>query len=172
MEVIEHEQVLLEKLSNCSRKRYRVVDFCEDAAISRRLFYLRYHNMSDMFTEVLKIQIRRTLRSNSGESITQMFFRMLEKIKKNKIFYANIRLISKDPRIFYHNLRKEYAQAIENYLRPRGAFSVTQVEMVANGIYAIIDNWVLHECEHPIVDVFQSIRILLDDLTRKINRNK
>ncbi|WP_158593159.1 hypothetical protein [Lactobacillus sp. ESL0246] len=69
--------------------------------------------------------------------------------------------IAKDLREFYQVLNKELAHAIELYMRPRGAFSVRKIELVSNGIYAIVLNWVLNECKNDIRDIYQCIYLLL-----------
>ncbi|MBA1392868.1 hypothetical protein EQ500_03130, partial [Lactobacillus sp. XV13L] len=161
MELTRTERILLSRLSKHSKARYTVVDYCRDAKIHRGNFYNHYHDICDLFVSVIRLRLRRTLRSSDGETIGQMFYRMLVKIRENKIFYMNILLITKNPRAFYDDLKKELAQAIENYLRPRGAFSVRQVQLVAMGIYAVVYNWLVHECKHDIRDVYQCIDLLL-----------
>lgn len=170
MKLTKFEKVLRDGLSKNVVEHYTVMNFCKEAKVSRGYFYTRYSNITDLFASVMTIQLRRTLRSSKNETMGEMFFRMLLKVKESHIFFLNIILISKDPRGFYEVLRKELAQAIENYLRPRRAFSVRQVELVANGIYAITYNWIIHECKHDIRDVYQCINLLLTNLNR-IKRN-
>lgn len=169
---IKFEQVLMNKLSNRTVEKYTVVEFCKEANIDRTFFYQRYKNICDLFASIMALQLRRTIRSQDEERLNNIFFRLLQKIKANKIFLFNIILISKDARCYYEVLRKEIATGIENYLRRHGAFSVRQVELVADGIYAIIFNWVLQECKYDIKDIYQSIDLLLRTIekTKKISK--
>ncbi|WP_278960545.1 TetR/AcrR family transcriptional regulator [Lactobacillus apis] len=171
MATIKFEEVLKGDLSKSIVRKYTVIDFCKKAGIERGSFYQRYGNICDLFASVMVLQARRTLRGLEKESIEAMIFRMLEKVKANKYYFLNIILISKDSRVFYDVLRKEIALAIENYMRPRGAFSVRQVELVANGIYAITYYWILNECKHDIRDVYQCIGLLLKNInkTKKVS---
>lgn len=170
MKLTKTEQVLVFELSRYSVEKYTVTKFCQKLDINRGAFYRRNSNICDLFTSVLTLQTRRALRSVGNESMDRMFYRMLKKIKENKTFYGNLHRIAKDPPLFYRVLRKEYALAIENYMRPRGPFSVRKVELVANGIYAIIFNWVVDECRHDIRDVYQSIHLLLTHIEQTIRR--
>lgn len=169
---IKFEQVLLAKLSSHIVSKYTVVDFCKEAEIERSYFYTRYENICDLFASVMALQLRRELRGKEKEKLNSIFFHMLEKIKMNKYFFLNIILISKDSRGYYEVLRKEIANAIENYLRPRGTFSVRQVDLVASGIYAIIYNWILHECKYDIRDTYQCISLLLNNIDRTKRNTK
>ncbi|RHW51473.1 hypothetical protein DS833_01020 [Lactobacillus bombicola] len=164
MITIKAEHILQNKLSNNIVHRYTVISFCADANINRGVFYHYYRNISDLFISVLSLQIRRALRSVSNETIEKLFYQILIKIRDNKLFYLNMLMITKEPREFYSTLRKEIAHAIELYMRPRGSFSVRQVEVISNGIYAIIFNWILNDCKPDIRDVYQSINLLLEHL--------
>ena len=171
MSLTKTEQVLLLELSKYRVYKFTVTKFCKKLNINRGVFYTKYRNICDLFTSVLTLQTRRTLRSVDGETMDRMFYRMLQKIKENKIFYINLNRIAQDPPEFYRVLRKEYAKAIENYMRPRGPFSVHKVELVANGIYAIVFNWVVDECRHDIRDVYQSIHLLLVHIEQSIKKD-
>ncbi|MDF7673105.1 hypothetical protein PT281_07505 [Lactobacillus sp. ESL0701] len=162
------EKILKRDLSKKICDKYTVTEFCQKAQIDRGMFYNHYSNMSSMFVSVVVLQVQRTLRSFNGETMNRMFYRMLTQIKENHIFYYNLLLISKDPRNFYIALRKEFAIAIENYMRPRGAFSVRQIDLVANGVYAIIYNWVIHECKTDIRDIYQCINLLLSHIEKPL----
>ena len=166
IKIKKSEEVLLAKLSGQIVKKYTVVEFCKEAKIERSYFYTRYENICDLFASVMTLQLRRELRGEENEKLNSIFFRMLEKIKNDKYFFLNIILISKDSGTYFEILQKEMATAIENYMCPRGAFSVRQVNLVASGIYAIIYNWILHRCKYDIRDVYQCINLLLKNIDR------
>ncbi|MBI0033360.1 MULTISPECIES: TetR/AcrR family transcriptional regulator [Lactobacillus] len=170
MSLTKNEQVLVLELSKYNVYKYTVTKFCKKLNINRGVFYRKYRNICDLFTSVLALQTRRALRSIDGETMDRMFYRMLSKIKENKTFYINLNRIAQNPQEFYRVLRKEYAIAIEKYMRPRGSFSVRKVELVANGIYAIVFNWVVDECRHDIRDVYQSIHLLLVHIEQSIKK--
>ncbi|MBC6357493.1 hypothetical protein ERK19_09055 [Lactobacillus helsingborgensis] len=170
MGLTKAEEVLVTGLSKYSVNKYTVTNFCKELKINRVAFYKKYRNICDLFTSVLALQTRRTLRVIGSENMDRMFYRMLAKIQENKIFYANLNRIAQDPAEFCRVLSKEYAYAIEMYMRPRGAFSVRKVEMVANGVYAIIFNWVLNECKADIRDIYQSIHLLLYHIEKNVKK--
>lgn len=158
---IRAEKILKQCLSNQIVHKYTVLEFCQAANINRGVFYQYYRNINDLFLSVMTIEIRRTLRSNKNESLGKMFYRMLVKIRENKFFYLNMLTIAKDLREFYQVINKELAHAIELYMRPRGAFSVRKIQLVSNGVYAIVLNWILNECKNDIRDIYQCIYLLL-----------
>lgn len=126
--------------------------------------------MCDLFTSVLSLQTRRVLRSIDNETLARMFYRMLTKIKEDKIFYINLLRIARNSQEFYRVLGREYAKSIESYMRPRGPFSVHKIEIVANGIYSIIFNWLINECSCDIRDIYQSINLLLMHVEKNVQR--
>ncbi|WEV70458.1 hypothetical protein OZY43_05810 [Lactobacillus sp. ESL0785] len=158
------ERVLKSTLTKNIRSQFTVIEFCKEAQIKRGMFYNHYQNMSDLLLSVVVLQLKRSLRSFRGETMRQMFYRVLIKIQENKIFYINMLLIAKEPRQFCMVLTKELALAIENYMRPRGAFSVRKINLVAIGVYSIIYNWVVQECVSDVRDIYQSINLLLQNI--------
>ncbi|WEV43188.1 TetR-like C-terminal domain-containing protein [Lactobacillus sp. ESL0684] len=158
------EKVLKSALTKNIRTKYTVSLFCREAKIDRGTFYNHYRNLSDLFLSVLTLQMKRALKCQNSEHLNSIFYRLLKVIAENKFFYFNIISLANDPYTFYAVLRKELAFAIEEYLRPRTAFSVRKVELISNAIYTVINHWVKGFCQQDIRDVYQTIGLLLVNL--------
>ena len=160
------EFVLKQSLTKKKLDKYSVIDFCKDAGINRGLFYSQYRNLSDLFVSVLTLRLKKSMRNTKNESINRVFYRLLCKIKKDAVFYLNILHISKKHETFYPILKKEIAIGLENYMRPRGAFSVRTIELVAEGIYSVLFNWISHEYQTDIRDIYQCINLFLPQIEK------
>lgn len=88
MKLTKTEEVLVFELSRYSVEKYTVTKFCQKLDINRGAFYRRYSNICDLFTSVLTLQTRRALRSVGNESMDRMFYRMLKKLRKIRLFMA------------------------------------------------------------------------------------
>ncbi|MDF7638489.1 TetR-like C-terminal domain-containing protein [Lactobacillus sp. ESL0791] len=155
------EKVLKQDLGTKKINKYFIIDFCETAGISRTVFYKQYKNAAGLFTSVLVLQLKRALRNPRNKPINRLVYDLLLKMYQNKQFYINIYNIVTNPNEFHTTLKKEIANSLEGYMRPKGPFSVRKIELVAEGVYAVIFHWVANDFKEDIRDIYQCINLFL-----------
>ena len=176
-------QALLILLEKKEIELITVKEICEKAGVNRSTFYLHYDTIDDLFKETIESLNREFLSSfelkdakpliTNGNKDDLIFIKeeflkpYLEFVKNNKRVLKMIhkRAILFENENIYNKMSEELFFPILSRFGVQKEEQVFRLEFFTKGTAAIIDKWLMLDCEMPIQKI---VDIIIDSVNYKI----
>ena len=167
-------QALLELLDKKDYEFITIKEICQKAGVNRSTFYLHYENIDDLLAETIETINKKFQSTFDNKKLNptaldkkdlfliddQHLVPYLNLIKQNKKVY---KLIHNKPQLFNNQgaFQKLYAELFQVILEKYGVSKQDREYIFAFfsfGVVAIIQKWVVHDCQDDICFVCEVIK--------------
>ena len=159
------KDALFQLLKVKSLEKISISEICTLASVNRNTFYAHYSSLNSLLEEIEanlleSVLCNLTIDYSSNKSITEMMFKILECVKKNKEICSLLFSDNGDKAFLRTILMFAYPSAIKNWIHEYNIDETKATQFyyfVIGGVVNVIEDWINNDFEASSMELAKSI---------------
>lgn len=170
MEIKRLQSIIEADFSQKQLEHYTISAFCEQAAISRGLFYYYFHSFGCFLSQCLLRRHELVFQQVEHQTLNSRLYFFLKQIQQNRIFYLNVFHFLKDDYEQLNILLDQLTTYLKRYCAQRGPYSVYTVERISRILFAQIICWLQFGCLQDVKEVHRQCMLVLPIIDQQAHK--